>query len=148
MLRKISAVIAGVLVVGVVVWVLQFVGSHLHPLPEGLDPTDPASEEAFRAYLSTLPIASWILAFVSEILGATLGGLTAASIARDRKRWFASGIFALALLGSIMNWVSFSHPVWFIVGQLVGYPLALLMTFHVLEPSPSQSGADALDPPH
>jgi len=32
----------------------------------------------------------------------------------------------------VVNWTSFPHPTWFIVGQLVGYPLALLAAVRLL----------------
>ena len=126
MVRNIGAVVAGILVVLVVVSVLQYGGLLLYPPPEGLDPFDPAAAEAFAEYLAGMPLASWALASCSEILGAFLGALAAGRIARHHNSAFAGGIVALAIAGSINNWLSFSHPTWFIVGQLVAYPLVFL----------------------
>jgi hypothetical protein len=122
MVRNIGAVIAGFLVVGLVVFVLQQVGSALYPLPPGLDPMNPDDQADFQAYVAAMPAASWAMAFASEIIGAFLGAFTAGKIASTKRRWFAGGIVGLAVVGSIMNWVAFSHPMWFIVGQLVAYP--------------------------
>lgn len=126
MVRRIAAVFAGIVTVGVVVVVLQWVGSRLYPLPPGLDPMDPASRDALLAHTAGMPLLSWLLAFSSEILGAFLGGWVAGRIAGDRHRLFVGIIVGVAVLGSLMNWVSFPHPRWFMAGQLVGYPLAFL----------------------
>ncbi len=139
--RKIGAVVAGMLVVFAVVLSLQWVGSLIHPLPPGVDPMDPADADALRAHMATMPAASWALAFFSELIGAFLGGLTAARIADVHRARFAAAIVVLALLGSIMNWVTFSHPAWFIVGQLVGYPLVYLGVVKLLPVNPYEEAA-------
>lgn len=141
--RKIAAIVAGVLVVMVVVLTLQLLGTMLHPLPEGLDPMDPESSEALAEHMSRAPLATWILAFGSEILGAFLGGLTAAWIVLDRKAGFAAAIFVVALAGSILNWTSFAHPIWFVLGQLVAYPLAYLLVLRILRMGPPPPAPEA-----
>lgn len=138
-LRRIVALVAGVLVLGLVVLTLQEASAALHPLPEGVDPFDPADVESFEAYLEGMPPLSWALVFFSELLGALFGGLTAGWIADRRPRLFGGIIVGLAVLGSVMNWVAFSHPVWFMVGQLVGYALVLMTVTGV--PGRRRSGA-------
>lgn len=128
--------VAGVLVVGLIVLVLQWVGSALHPLPAGVDPMDPGDATAFAAYLATMPFVGWALAGASELIGAFFGSLVAGRLATTRQSWFAGAIVCVALLGSISNWVSFSHPMWFIVGQLVGYPLVFLGVTKLLPSNP------------
>ena len=132
MVRNIGALVAGFLVVVVVVSVLQAAGTLLYPPPEGLDPFDPANAEAFATYLENMPPTNWALAWGSEILGAFLGALTAGWIARQHRSVFAGVIVALALAGSINNWLSFSHPTWFIIGQLIAYPLVFLGVVRLL----------------
>jgi hypothetical protein len=136
--RKIGAVAGGVAVVGVVVFSLQWVGTLIHPLPPGVNPGDPDDLPAFTAYLATMPFAAWALAWASEILGAFLGALTAGKIAETHRKRFAGGIVGVALLGSLTNWVSFPHPVWFMVGQLVAYPLVFLAASKFFPTNPYQ----------
>ena len=69
----------------VVVAGLQYATSFLYPLPEGLDPFDPADADALGEHMASMPISAWLLAFASEVVGVFLGALTAGSIARDRK---------------------------------------------------------------
>lgn len=66
------------------------------------------------------------LAFGSELLGAFLGGLVAGRLASSHRARFALALVALAAAASVMNWVAFPHPVWFMVGQAVLYPVVFL----------------------
>ena len=104
MARNIGAVLAGILVVGVVVAGLQYAGLVFYPPPEGLDPLDPADADAFAEYLADMPAGIWGWVFGAEILGAFLGALAAGRIAHSHRSWFAAGIVALAVAGSINNW--------------------------------------------
>lgn len=131
MMRKVGAVVAGMLVVFSVVTAIQLVSARLFPLPAGVSPFDPADAEAFAAYVRALPTAAWLLAFGSELLGALLGGLTAGWIARARSLWVSGTVVALAMAASVMNWWTFSHPVWFIAAELIGYALVFLLVLGV-----------------
>ena len=152
--RKIVALVAGVLVLGLVVMTLQQVSSAIHPLPEGLDPFDPGDAEAFAEHLASMPPGAWAVAFLSELLGAFFGGMAAGWIARDRARLFSGIIVGLAFVASTSNWLAFDHPLWFIAGQLVGYPLVLTAAWFLLEShhgprdeSPDGGSRGAASPP-
>ena len=146
MLRKIAAVAAGLLTVGLVVSALQQVSSAIYPLPEGLVPTDPASSDALRDHLATMPPAAWAIAFLSELVGGFFGGLVAGWLASDSPRPFSGAIVGMALVFSSLNWFAFEHPLWFIVGQLVGYPLVLLGVWAILakKRSPEAGAGEAV----
>lgn len=135
MWRRLGAVLAGAGMVVVVVALLQWVGSMMYPLPEGLDPFDPADAGAFAAHLSNMPLSSWVLAFGSEILGAYLGALVAAAIVRDGRLWVPGVVIASSAVASISNWRLFPHPVWFMVGQPIVYVLAFLLVRRMLRRS-------------
>ena len=140
MIRKIGAALAGLGVVGVVVFALQSLGASFHPAPDGIP--QPGTE-AFAAYVAAMP-PSWAFAFGSELLGAFLGALTAAWIARDHARLFSGAIIGFALLASVNNWITFEHPMWFVGGQLVGYPVVLMVAWTILgRRSPSTGAAEA-----
>lgn len=134
---------AGIFVVFLVVGGLQYASSLLYPLPEGIDPFDPADAQALGEYLANRPASVWMLPFVSEVVGVFLGALAAASITRHRKAVFAGALVLVGLAGSIMNWVSFSHPMWFMIGQLIAYPLVFVAVVRLLgrsdEPPPASA---------
>lgn len=132
MVRKITAVVAGILVVGLVVMVLQQISAAMHPIPEGLDPFDRDQADAFRDHMAAMPAGAWALAFTSELIGAFAGAFAAGKIARSGVRWISAIIVGVALLGSTANWMAFEHPTWFIAGQLIGYPLVLMGVWTLL----------------
>lgn len=145
MVRKIGAVVLGVLTLGAVVMTLQQVSVALWPLPEGLDPFDPAQADAWSAYLESMPSAAWLLAMVSEVLGALCGAVVAGWVARDAWKNAAGIVVGLGLAFSVANWVSFRHPAWFLLGQVVLYPAAYLAAVKVLagRGRPERGGAGA-----
>lgn len=134
MLRNVGAVLAGVVVMAVVVLALQWVGTLMHPLPPGLNPADPAHRDAVLRHTASMPLASWVLAFLSELVGAGAGAWTAARLAGTRPRILAGFIVALALFASAVNWGVFPHPLGFMVGQVVGYPLVFAGVVRLLGP--------------
>ena len=142
MVRNIGAVLAGIVVVVVVVTGLQYATSLLYPLPEGLNPFDPADADALGEHMASMPVSAWLLAFASEVVGVFLGALTAGSIARDRKMVFVGALVVVGLAGSISNWVSFSHPTWFMVGQPLVYLLVFLAVTRLLSTKSPDSLSD------
>lgn len=125
-LRNVGAVLAGLVVMALVVLALQWVGTLMHPLPSGLNPADPAHRDAVLRHTASMPMVSWVLAFLSELVGAGAGAWTAGRLAGTRPRILAGFIVALALFASAVNWGVFPHPLWFMVGQVVAYPAILL----------------------
>ncbi|MEM7414487.1 MAG: hypothetical protein AAF389_03260 [Gemmatimonadota bacterium] len=136
MLRNIGAFVAGVVTLGLIVMTLQQISAALHPLPAGLDPLDPNNAEAFAAHLEGMPTTAWLVAMLSEVIGAMSGALVAGFIGRSAARPLSAGIVGLAVVGSLVNWTSFTHPIWFIVGQLVLYPAALVAAWGILAKRP------------
>ncbi|MEQ9399212.1 MAG: hypothetical protein RJQ04_08560 [Longimicrobiales bacterium] len=143
MVRNVLAVVAGFVVVGVTVAGLQWLSASLYPLPAGLDPMDPADAGALAEHTRGLPAGAWALAFGSELLGAFLGALVAGRLASSHRARFALALVALAAAASVMNWVAFPHPVWFMVGQAVLYPVVFLgvRAFLPSDAAPDRSAA-------
>lgn len=139
MVRTVIGVVAGVVSLGVVVTLLQQVSSVMHPLPAGLDPMDPADAAAFAEHVAAMPVGAWVVAMLSEVVGAGIGGLVAGTIARDALRGASGFVVGLATVGSVMNWTAFPHPTWFIISQIVLYPVALMSVWAWLS-SRSQDG--------
>jgi hypothetical protein len=127
MLRIIGSVVAGIVTLGLTVWVIQMIGLSMYPLPEGVDVMDPAQLDALIAHMGTQPMGAWLFPFFSELLGAFAGGLVAAYIERRKALPLLVTVVSLALIGSVINWISFAHPLWYMGGQLVGYPLVVYL---------------------
>ena len=133
MVRKVLAIPAGIAVLAVVVLLLQSLAASFHPLPEGLDPGSREDLQAFRDHMAEMPIVSWVLGFSSELIGGFLGALTAGFVARGHARIFSGVVIGLSFFGSVVNWTTFEHPFWFVVGQLIGYPFALMVAWTILD---------------
>lgn len=132
MVRTVIGIVAGVACLGVVVTVLQQVSSAMHPLPAGVDPMDPADAAAFAEHVAAMPAGAWVVAMMSEVLGATIGALVAGAISKGALRGASGLVVGLATLGSVMNWMAFPHPMWFIAAQIVLYPVALMSVWALL----------------
>ena len=149
MVRTIAGVLTGVVVLGLVVTLIQQLSATLHPLPPGLDPTDPADAASFAEHVAGMPGLAWVAALLSEVLGAGAGALTAGAIARDAMRGATGVVVGLATLGSVMNWMAFPHPAWFIGGQLLLYPAVLVAVWALYSKRAPAATADlrVLDDP-
>jgi hypothetical protein len=114
MVRKILAVVAGVVVGAVVVWVVQLLGHRVVPLPAGMDPTN---MESVRAHMAEIPAAAFGFVLLGYVLGALVGGYTAARIGRAPRLALAVG--AILMVFGILNVVLIPHPLWFTVATFI-----------------------------
>lgn len=129
MIRKIAAVVVGILLTSLVVGLVQQLGHYLYPLPEGTDPNDP---EAIKKYVENAPFLAVFFVIISYAAGAFTGGFVSTKIANDGKKIYALIIGVLFLFTSIYMMVTIPSPIWFwILGiavwslVLVGWKLAL-----------------------
>ena len=129
MIRKIAAVVVGILLTSLVVGLVQQLGHYLYPLPAGTDPNDP---EAIKKYVENAPFLAVFFVIISYAVGAFTGGFVSTKIANDGKKIYALIIGVLFLFTSIYMMVTIPSPIWFwILGiavwslVLVGWKLAL-----------------------
>lgn len=129
MIRKIAAVVVGILLTSLVVGLVQQLGHYLYPLPAGTDPNDP---EAIKKYVENAPFMAVFFVIISYAAGAFTGGFVSTKIANDGKKIYALIIGVLFLFTSIYMMVTIPSPIWFwILGiavwslVLVGWKLAL-----------------------
>ena len=129
MIRKIAAVVVGILLTSLVVGLVQQLGHYLYPLPAGTDPNDP---EAIKKYVENAPFLAVFFVIISYAVGAFTGGFVSTKIANDGKKIYALIIGVLFLFTSIYMMVTIPSPIWFwILGiavwslVLVGWNLAL-----------------------
>lgn len=124
MVRKIIAIVAGLAVAVITVMLVQKLGHHLYPPPEGLDPAD----EAFmREYIANLPWGPLTIVIGSYVLATLAGGWVAAAVAGERPAVFAGIVALLVLAGAVSTMVMFPHPTWFMVTSVAGIIVAALI---------------------
>ena len=127
LLRNVLAVIAGLIIGGVVNMVLITISPMIVPLPAGVDPNN--TESLSRAMQLFEP-RHFIMPFLAHALGTLTGALAAYLIAASYKARFAYVIGILFLCGFIAASFMIPAPAWYIaLDLLVAYlPMAWLAT--------------------
>lgn len=110
MIRNIGAVIAGMVVGGVVNMAVVMVNAFvLFPMPPGTSFEDP---EQMAAYIAGLPVIAWLIAILAHLLQAFVGGWVAARLGGSYPMVLALIVGGLSLLGGILNLIDLSAPIW------------------------------------
>ncbi|MDE2817020.1 MAG: hypothetical protein OXK81_10010 [Chloroflexota bacterium] len=122
-MRKVLAVILGVLVANVVFFLGSLVANALYPTPPEL--MDPQTPEATALRVAAAETNSLTLLILGGALGGFLGGIVGAKIARDRTFAVTSAIGALLAPWAIYSfYVFFPARLWFPIGMLVAFLLS------------------------
>lgn len=119
--RSILAVVAGLIVGGLIVAGIEYIGHIIYPPPEGLDLTDP---EAIREFASAAPTSARLVVLLAWFLGPFGGGWLAARLAPRSPMPHALIVGAFFLVGDVVNLITIPSPVWMWIGGLVAPPLA------------------------
>jgi hypothetical protein len=125
-LKNILAVIAGLLIGGVVNMALVVIGPKVIPPPEGAILT---TMEGLKAAMPLMQPKHFLFPFLAHALGTLVGAMITALIAANHKMKFAIAIGICFLIGGIMNTVLLpSAPMWFnALDAIVAYiPMAYL----------------------
>jgi hypothetical protein len=121
---KILAVVAGIVVAVLIVFVVETAGHEIWPTapPPGVDPHDP---EVLKAIMPSIPVGAKVAVIVGWVAGAFGGGFVAAKIARNaRFAWIVGGI---QLAFGAITMFSIPHPLaMLIAGLLLPLPAAML----------------------
>ena len=122
--REVLAVVGGLAVAVLAIFAIEMLGHSLYPLPPDVDLTNP---EALRAAAAAIPTAAYALVLMGWLIGACLGGFVAVKLIRGASTRPALIVGALILAGAIYNMVTMPHPVWMVVGAVLGIiPAALV----------------------
>lgn len=122
MLRLVLGIIAGVVVGGVVVALVERAGHMVFPPPEGTNLKDP---EALKAIMAQIPLGAKIAVLVAWFCGVFAGGTAARFITKGApsSAWIVGGIFALF---TAINLFMIPHPVWMIAGAIIAIAAGIL----------------------
>ena len=123
MLRSILAVIVGVLVMGISVAAVQWLGHSVYPPPEAI----PAHPEAMAELVAAMPVGALAFVLAAYAFGTFLGAYTAATISLAHRRGAAIAIAVIMLALVTLNFAVIPHPTWMdAIGVLIPFPFALL----------------------
>lgn len=123
--RTLLAVIAGLVVMWLTIFALEFAGQAMFPPPAGLDPKNHAD---LAAIVAQAPTGALVMLVVAWVAGAFTGGFTAAKISQKHKRGAAVAVALFVMAGVCgMIFLVPDHPVWLsALGLILPIPVALL----------------------
>jgi hypothetical protein len=121
-LRRLVAVILGIIAGAIIVSLIEGLGRALWPAPKGFNYRDP---EALRAFMRTMPIGASLSVVAAWVLGAFGGAWMAATISRSWREALVVGFFILCMV--VITLVQIPHPLWMsVLGVLLPMPAAWL----------------------
>ncbi len=122
LLRNILAVIAGLIVGGLVNWGFLLLNGVFFPLPEGTDMGDP---EQMKPVIASMPAMAWLGVFAAHLGQAFVGGWVAARLGASRPVLLAMIVGVLSLVGGVANAIMLATPAW----TWIEMPLYLLVAW-------------------
>lgn len=128
-LKKILALLAGLMVsIGTIALLEQF--SHwLYPVGTQPDWQDPS---AVAAYMQSLPVGAYLLVLLAWFSGVVVGIAAATMLVKRVSRLFVVVITAMVWLATLANVYLIPHPLWVSVTALVCLPLLGFLCGHLL----------------
>jgi len=124
MLRRIFAVLLGLVAAFATVMLVEWISHQIYPPPPGLDFNN---AEQVRQHVATLPLGAFIAVLTGWLMGTLVGGLVACQIAREKPAVFASIIGTVMMAATIANLVMIPHPSWFSIAGIVAIAAATLL---------------------
>jgi len=115
-LRRIGAVIVGLIIAAALVEGAEAIVHVMHPFPPGMNEHDFAQ---VKKYVAALPIDALLLVLAGWLLGTIAGTFTAAKIATTRTPAYILGAILFCL--GIVNATIIPQPLWFTIASLVVY---------------------------
>jgi hypothetical protein len=115
-IRKVSAVVFGVVVAVILIIAVEALGHAIYPPPDGLDISN---KEAVQGYVMDAPVGALLFVMASWLVATLAGGLLACFIARETPLVYAAIVGGLVLVGTIINFLSIPHPPWFSITSVV-----------------------------
>ena len=115
-LRRIGAVIAGMIVAFLIVFASEGIAHKIYPPPPGTNMQD---MEKVKAFVATLPLSALLIVLTGWLIATFAATWLAARIAGTPIPGYVVG--ALLLCGGIANAFMIPQPVWFSVVSFVIY---------------------------
>ena len=123
-MRKIWAVLTGVLSGSVVMIIVETLGHKIYPVAMNLESI---TKEAKAEYMKNIPVEAMLMIILAWAVGSFVAGIVATLISKDHSSFAALRSGAILLAMAIVNMLMIPHPIWFwIAGLLIFIPLSWL----------------------
>lgn len=110
MLKKLLAVILGIVAGGAGTFLTEELGHKMYPVPGYVDSEKP---ETVARYINEAPLGALLFVLLAWAVGSFLAGLTATLICNDRKSIYALCCGVVLLMLGLVNLLLIPHPFWF-----------------------------------
>ena len=122
-MKRLLAIVAGVLSGGIAVALVESIGHMIWPPPEGIDITNP---EDLAAIMDTIPTAAIAAVLVAWIMGALVGGFAAKKLDKSESNVSSLVTGVVLMTFGIATMIAIPHPIWmWILGVITPIPAAL-----------------------
>jgi hypothetical protein len=118
-LQSAGAGLAGLVVAFIFVIGVEGMSSVLHPLPPGVNPSEP---EAIRAHVARYPAGVLLLAGLGWGLGTFVSSWLATRLGTRRHLAHGIAVGSILLALAVVNMLMLPYPIWFWVLNLVLFP--------------------------
>ena len=121
LLKRIGAVLVGLLIAMVVIGLFEWGGMYIHQAPK-VDYHDP---KALADMMRDMPLSAFLWLLLGYAVASVSGGVVATLISGREKNLPAMIVGVVLTLGGLMNQTEIPHPMWFaVVSTLVYVPMA------------------------
>lgn len=110
-MKNVLAIAVGLVVAGLVVFLLYILGPQFFTFPKGANPMDP---ESIKQNMHLIPKGAMILIIIAHFFGI-IGGMLASTAVSEESLFPAYVVSAVIILGSIGSSFVMSHPTWSII---------------------------------
>lgn len=117
-LRNVLAVIVGVIVASIAVFIGEVVGHIIFPPPEHIDVMDP---NQLKTVIDELPLGALIAVIFAWAFGSFVGGFVTAKVAKSNRLAFPFITGGILMIFGLMTIVTIPHPMWFTTFGLAVY---------------------------
>ena len=109
-LKNILAVVAGIIIGGIVNMAIITISGSIAPLPEGIDPND---LDSIKSNIHRYSTGNLLLPIIAHALGTLVGAFVTVKLAARNQKALALGIGAFFLLGGVyMVYLIPEAPMW------------------------------------
>ncbi|MBK5107810.1 MAG: hypothetical protein JJE12_06745 [Anaerolineales bacterium] len=117
-MRKFLAVILGAAVATITLLMVGMIANAIYPTPPEL--MDPATPEAVALRVASAPMSTWLSTLFGLALGAFIGGVIGARVAKEKIVWVTTAIgLVLSLWAFYTFYVVFPAVLWVPIGMLI-----------------------------
>ncbi len=121
MVKKLIAIVFGILVAIGVIFILEAIGHLLYPTPPNLVLEDP---QKLKEAIASLPLPEFIIVLIAWMSGAFLGAFGAMLFARSGQFWLGGVVTLFVFVAAVSNFFFVAYPAWFEIVAVLGIPLA------------------------